>query len=230
LGDFLSQENNFLYEVIHDIKSPLGAIMGLSEIFLKLLSEDLKPNQKDVVNKIHHHAKFTLKLIEDLLDLEKIKRGEFPIQKTPIEIRPFLQNLVQSHQVNSGKKNILVFYNIHKDLLINADELRLQQVMNNLINNAIKFSHKGSIIDITTDDHQGFLYIKVIDRGIGISKEKLPYIFDPFANIGSIPTAHEKGSGIGLSIVKKLMELHGGDIFVESEKDKGSTFVVQLPL
>lgn len=226
----MEKENNFLYEVIHDIKSPLGAIMGLSEIFLKLLSDDLRPNQKDVVSKIHKHAKFTLHLVEDLLDLEKMNRGEFTITKTPINIRPFIENIVQCHQVHAGQKSMLIFHNIHKNMIIPADDLRLQQVLNNLINNAIKFSPKGSIVNIATDDHQGYFYIKIIDTGVGISPDKLQNIFKPFANIGSIPTANEKGSGIGLSIVKKLMELHGGNIHVESEKDKGSTFVVQLPL
>ena len=226
----MENDNHFVYEVIHDIKSPLGAIMGLSEIFLKLLSDDLKPNQKDVVVKIHNHAKFTLNLIEDLLDLEKINRGEFAINKSHLEISPFLQHLVQCHQVHSGQKQILIFHNIHKNITINVDELRLQQVLNNLISNAIKFSPKGSIVNVVTDDYQGCLYIKVIDTGVGISPEKIPDLFKPFANRGTIPTAKEKGSGLGLSIVKKLMELHDGDIFVESEVGKGSTFVVQLPI
>lgn len=226
----LEKDNNFVYEVIHDIKSPLGAIMGLSEIFLKLLSDDLKPNQKDVVAKIHKHAKFTLKLIEDLLDLEKINRGEFTINKSNLEIRPFLQHLVQCHQVHSGQKKILIFHNIHDNITISVDELRLQQVLNNLISNAIKFSPKGSIVNVVTDDYQGYLYIKVIDTGAGIPADKIQDLFTPFANIGSIPTANEKGSGLGLSIVKKLMELHDGDIFIESEVGKGSTFVVQLPI
>jgi len=226
----LEKENNFLYEVIHDIKSPLGAIMGLSEIFIKVLSEDLKPKQTNVIEKIHGHAKFTLQLIEDLLDLEKMKRGEFSINKTPIQIRPFIESVVLCNQVHAGNKNMLVFHNIHLNARLNVDELRLQQIMNNLISNAIKFSHKGSIINIETDDNNGYFYIKVIDQGVEINPEKLKDIFAPFANIGSIPTDHEKGSGLGLSIVKKLLELHGGDIFVESVKDKGSSFVVQLPL
>ncbi len=159
-----------------------------------------------------------------------MNRGEFAINKAPLEIRPFLGNIVQCHQVHAGQKSILIFHNIHRNLTINVDELRLQQILNNLINNAIKFSHNGSIINVVTDEHQGYFYIKVIDTGVGIPPEKLQDLFQPFANIGSIPTAHEKGSGIGLSIVKKLLELHAGDIFVESEKDKGSTFVVQLPL
>ncbi len=226
----MEKDSSFLHEVIHDIKSPLGAIMGLSEIFLKLLSDDLRPNQKDVVCKIHKHAKFTLKLIEDLLDLEKLNRGEFTIQKTTLEIRPLIEATVQSHQVHSGQKGILIFHHIHQNITIPADELRLQQVLNNLINNAIKFSPRGSIINIVTDNHEGYFYIKVIDTGVGIAPDKINDLFKPFAHIGSLPTNHEKGSGIGLSIVKKLLELHGGNIFVESEKDKGSSFVVQLPL
>ncbi len=226
----MEKEHSFLFEVIHDIKSPLGAIMGLSEIFLKLLSDDLKPNQKDVVSKIHKHAKFTLKLIEDLIDLEKMSRGEFTINKAPLEIKPFIESLVQCHQLHSVQKDIHIFQTIHKNMTINVDELRLQQILNNLINNAIKFSPKGSTINISTDDNQGYFYIKIIDQGPGIAPERVQDIFKPFANIGSLPTANEKGSGIGLSIVKKLLELHNGDIFVESEKDKGSTFVVQLPI
>lgn len=226
----MEQENNFLYEVIHDIKSPLGTIMGLSEIFLKLLANDLKPNQQDVIRKIHKHAKFTLKLVEDLLDLETMNKGEFTINKTQIETKPFLENIIQTHQLCCNQKEILILNNIHKNITIKADELRLNQVLNNLITNAIKFSHKGSSINIITDDHLGYLYIKIIDNGVGIPEEKIPYLFKPFANIGSIPTAHEKGSGLGLSIVKKLLELHDGNIFVESQKDKGSTFVVQLPM
>lgn len=226
----LEKDKRFIYQIIHDLKNPLGAILGLSEVFNRILAKNMNENQKDVIRKIHGHSKFALRLIEDLLDLEKLERGDFRVEKQPIEIRSFLQNVINSNQIMAAEKNIMIFMNIHCNMTIMLDIMRFHQILNNLISNAVKFSHIGSTIDIITDDNDGAFFFKVKDRGVGMTDADMENLFEPFAQVSSKPTGNERGAGLGLSIVKKLVELHSGEVYVESEVGKGSTFVLKIPL
>ncbi|MDD5457095.1 MAG: HAMP domain-containing sensor histidine kinase [Candidatus Margulisbacteria bacterium] len=227
MNDVLDKEEIF-NQIIHDLKSPLAAILGLSEVFLRVLAGDLNEKQKEVIKKIGNHGRFALELIEDILDIENISSGKLQIEKTSVALKPFIEDIIQGHIIMAAEKNLQLNVQIPENIMVEVDERRMKQVLNNLINNALKFSHRGSNIDISAREDEHSIYIEVRDFGIGIKKEEIQLLFKPFSQLSNKPTANEKSTGLGLSIVRKLVELHNGEIFVDSEENKGSTFTIKL--
>ncbi|OGI05785.1 MAG: hypothetical protein A2Y40_02870 [Candidatus Margulisbacteria bacterium GWF2_35_9] len=225
----LLQKEEVFHQIIHDLKSPLASVLGLSEIFIRVLSPDLNENQKEVIRKIKKHTQFALELIEDLLEIQNLNVN-FSVDKQLIPIKPLIENAVQGHLIKAAEKNIEIKINTLTDISIPADERRLKQVMDNLISNALKFSHPETQIIISTKIDKEYFHIMITDQGIGIPKEEISNLFQPFSQISSRPTGGEKSTGLGLSIVKKIIELHKGEITIESEEAKGSTFTIKLPL
>ena len=226
----LSNKEEVFHQIIHDLKSPLAAILGLSEIFLKMLSADLKENQKDVVRKIHNHTKFALTLVEDILDVALISSGRLQIVKAPVQAKPYIDSVVHGHIINAAEKTITINVFINHDCIIHIDERRITQVLNNLLSNAIKFSYRGSVIDFVAFQEGDYYFFQVKDKGVGIKETELSQLFKPFSQLSNNPTANEKSTGLGLSIVRNLVDLHQGDIYVESVEGQGSTFTVKIPL
>jgi signal transduction histidine kinase len=229
-GLYMDEQRHLFYSVIHDLKNPIGAIMGLSDIFLKVLSLEMNENQRDVIRKIKSYSEFALTLMEDLLDLESISRGALTIHKEMVDIPTLLQPIIQDNKMRATVKNIILKYELLQPVTLPVDKTRFQQIMNNLLTNAIKFSYPGSVVEISDEVVDGYVLIRIKDTGVGIPEEDFPNLFKPFAPVASIPTANEKKTGVGLSIVKKLVELHQGDVEVTSVVNQGSTFTVKLPL
>lgn len=225
-----SKKEELFHQVIHDLKSPLAAILGLAEIFIRVLSPNLNENQKDVIRKIKTHTQFALELVEDLLEIENLNTGTLKINKEQISLKQIVESSVQGHQIRAEEKNIELSCTVHRDIILLADERRIKQVLNNLISNSLKFSHADTTVRVMTDDNNGKAYIKIIDQGVGIKPEEMEKLFQPFAQISSQPTADEKSTGLGLSIVKKIIDLHDGHIYVESEDGQGSCFTIELPI
>lgn len=234
-GDYYLMDNGLLqkeeifHQIIHDLKSPLASVLGLSEIFIRVLSPDLNENQKEVIRKIKKHTQFALELIEDLLEIQNLNIN-LSINKQPIPIKPLIENVAQGHLIKAAEKNIELTVQIDQDISIPADERRLKQVLDNLISNSLKFSHSGTQVLITSKTDDSFFYIIIKDQGIGIKEDEIKNLFQPFSQISGRPTGGEKSTGLGLSIVKKIVDLHQGEIFIVSEEDKGSTFTIKLPL
>ena len=216
--------------IIHDLKSPLAAITGLSEVFLRMLSSNLNETQKDVIRKISGHARFALDLIEDLLDVERLEGGQLMISKTSVDMRLFLDDIVQAHSIDGAEKNIRIDLNVLGDCRLYTDVRRLKEILNNLVSNALKYSHPETTIVISTFVNGEWCVISVKDQGLGIKVEEIGMLFEPFSQMSNLPTGNEKSTGLGLSIVKHLVALLEGTIQVESVPNKGTTFTLKLPL
>jgi len=226
-------KSDFLATISHELRTPLNGILGPVDILTNLASNTNE--QKELLEIAKISASQMYVIINDILDFTKIESGELTFEKIEFSLQKILKNIFQmiTTQINKKKLKIEVLRDDDiKDTLI-GDPTRLTQILLNLINNAIKFTHKGSIkikISKLSQLNNDFILFQVIDTGIGIEKEKITHLFEPFVQADSSTTRLFGGSGLGLSIVKKLVELQGGKIECQSELNKGSNFSFSLPL
>lgn len=223
-------KNNFLGVVAHDLKSPLSIITGYSELMLMGKSE-LDVKYKDYLEKILDNAENMLGLINDLMDVALIEAGKYKLYYETIDLVLLVKECVENQNFISIRKDINIIFNSELTVLnIRVDKKRILQVMNNLLNNAIKFSNEHSIVNVNLLQRENNVLIKVSDSGIGIPKKDIKKIFEKFSRGSNISKKRIKGAGLGLSICKDIIEMHKGKISVDSEEDKGSTFTISIPL
>lgn len=222
----------FLGDISHELRTPLNGIVGFSEIMLK---KKLPPEKMiDYAQIIYSNSIFMMQLISDILDFAKIETGHFKLRKNYFSLNRLIYDLIviflTDLQIRKKEHIALQFNNGLADGadMVIADEVRLRQVLVNLISNAIKFTEKGSVtVGYTLKDN--FLEFYVKDTGIGIEKEALETIFDRYIQANRKINATYGGSGIGLSIARDIITMHGGKIWVESELQKGTTFYFTIP-
>ena len=224
-------KSEFLTNVSHELKTPMNAIMGYTFLILDNIYGKLTKKQEKVLKKITANSKELLRMIENLLDLSKVNAGKMSLYKEKIKIKDIIQEIIITVEPLLKEKNLSIKKNIEKNLpLIISDKLRLKQILMNIINNAIKFTHQGKItISISKVLSEKVLKISIADEGIGIAKENLDVIFESFRQIDGSITRKYGGTGVGLNLTKKLTELLGGTIEVTSTLNKGSTFTLTLP-
>jgi signal transduction histidine kinase len=222
-------KSEFLANTSHELRTPLTSIIGYSQCVIAELDGPLPEQHKKNVNKILSSGKDLLTLINRILDFSKIESGTLNFHKESLNIKNIIEESVTIIRPMSNEKGLSLITNIESDLpVINADSMRIKQAMINLLSNAVKFTDKG-FIRINAVRNNGNLLISVSDTGIGIAKEDHNTIFEAFRQVdGSV---HRKfgGSGLGLSISKKLIELHNGKLWLESEEGTGTTFSFTLP-
>nr|WP_294897142.1 PAS domain S-box protein [uncultured Pedobacter sp.] len=224
-------KESFVSIMSHEIRTPLNAVIGLSNI---LYDEEKLPSQEDSINLLKFSADNLLNLINDILDFNKIEVGKMELENKRLDIRTLLKDIVDSMRFKIEGKPIKLDYSIDSNIpeLVRGDKTRLYQILVNLINNAIKFTQEGSvkvIIELNPNSTNKIsLNFKVIDTGIGIPADKLGAIFEPFTQAESNTSRKYGGSGLGLSITKKLVNLFGGDISVKSELGVGTEFSFEL--
>lgn len=224
-------KSNFLSVMSHEIRTPLNAIIGSIHI---LKEEEHLKEQEKYINSLDISADNLLNLVNDILDFSKIEEGKINFVEQNINIKELTQNIKQSNyfKANEGQNKIKVMLDDTIPDFIIGDETRLSQILNNLVSNAIKFTKKGLItMSVQVKDigpQKTELEFSVSDTGIGIEKKKLDTIFERFTQADSAITRQYGGSGLGLTIVKKLLQLQGSDIQVESEPGKGSRFFFNL--
>jgi two-component system phosphate regulon sensor histidine kinase PhoR len=227
----LSQmRNDFMGNMTHELKTPIATISLASE----MLRDENVPNEKKNIaglsKMIRDEAQRLSSLVEKVLRMAAFERGNVNLKHKDVNIKTIVRKVVDSYmlQFDSKKAKIMTQYNATDNIVV-GDEMHLQQIISNLIDNALKYSEKNPEISIRTENKNDGIIIAVSDNGIGIEKEYLKHVFEQFYRVptGNIYTV--KGSGLGLNYVKQIAEMHGGKVSVESEKGKGSTFKIFLP-
>lgn len=224
-------KTNFISKVSHELRTPLQAILGYTDILTEGLQGELNYPQKLMVKQIRDGGEKLLSLISQLLDFESVERGDLRIHVEIFNVESVFNYLSQIITPLAMKNNVqLNFVLENKNIQIESDKNIILKVLLNIVSNSIKFSNDGEKVLISVKDLENeFVEFKVQDEGVGISKSNIAYIFDKFWQEDDSITRTYGGVGIGLTLVKKLVTLLGGQITVESKPNKGSTFKVRLP-
>jgi len=230
LAGAVREKNQLLGMAAHDLRNPLGIIVGVVDLLGLELADSLSAENRELFSRVASSAEYMLGLINDMLDYSKIDAGRLVLQLHPVDIAELVRQSVAFNSILANKKAInLRFASERSAPRLNLDPRRIQQVLNNLISNAVKFSHGGSTITVTLQPGPAEVTIAVADQGQGIAAEELGKLFKPFSSTSTRSTDNERSTGLGLAIVRRIVEAHGGRISVESELGRGSTFYLSLP-
>lgn len=221
-------KDEFLATLSHELRTPLNAIMGWAHV-LGQSSGDRSTVQR-AADVIRQNAAAQAQLIEDILDVSRIVGGRLVLDARPVPMRAVIEDAIDALAPASAAKNIQIHRLLADDVQVHGDRDRLQQVVWNLVSNALKFTPKGGRVEVELTDVDGDAAIRVTDSGIGISSDFLPFVFDRFRQADSSMSRRHSGLGLGMAIVRHLVELHGGTVSAESEGEgKGATFRLLLP-
>ncbi len=241
-------KSQFIATMSHELRTPLNSILGFSELLMDEVFGTLTEKQKRHVTNIHNSGSHLLHLINNILDIAKIESGKMELHYEGFAVRQAISEVETVIRPLVDKKRQELIAKISEGVaLIKADKVKFKQILYNLVSNAVKFTPEGGNVFVEADlagegdtylarykdicaKKEGCLRLSVIDTGIGIKKEDHEKIFSEFEQVDSSFSRRYEGTGLGLALTKKLVELHGGDIFVESEEGKGSKFTVVLPL
>jgi len=224
-------KSEFLTNMSHELKTPLNSIIGFSDLLKEEIAGPLNEKQSRYVQFISSSGKNLLNIINDILDLSKAEAGEDDLHIEEFSVDETIKTVISMVLPKTLEKNLKLNYQSeNRTLWITADEGKFRQIMENLLSNAIKFTPAGGSIDITLKQEDTLVTIEVKDTGIGIPEDSLEKIFKPFIQLDSSLSRNFEGTGLGLTLVKKYVEMHGGNIYVESKISEGSTFRFELPL
>jgi signal transduction histidine kinase len=222
-------KSEFLANMSHELRTPLNAIIGFSEVLTDRMFGDLNEKQEEYLKDIYASGTHLLSLINDILDLSKIEAGRMELELTDFHLPTALDNALSLVRERAGRRNIALHTRIDNRLgEIRADERKVRQVILNLLSNAIKFTPEGGRIEVQAAPKDGFVEVSVSDTGVGISPEDQEAVFEEFRQVGTAEKKAE-GTGLGLTLCRKFIELHGGRIWVKSQVGEGSTFTFTIP-
>jgi signal transduction histidine kinase len=224
-------KSEFLANMSHELRTPLNAIIGFSEVLLERMFGELNEKQAEYVEDVLSSGRHLLSLINDILDLSKIEAGRMELVLTPFDLPLALENAVTLVRERASRNGIALEMAVDERLgEFIGDERKIRQILLNLLSNAVKFTPEGGQIGITAMPADGAVEISVSDTGIGIAPEDQEAIFEEFRQVGSHSAGKREGTGLGLALARKFVELHGGKIRVNSQVGKGSTFTFTLPV
>jgi signal transduction histidine kinase len=224
-------KSEFLANMSHELRTPLNAIIGFSEVLLEKMFGEMNEKQEDYLKDIHSSGQHLLSLINDILDLAKVEAGRMELNLTTFDLPAAIDNALTLIRERALRHNIALAAEIDPQLgELNADERKLKQILLNLLSNAVKFTPEGGKIKVGARLAGDMVEIAVTDTGVGIALKDQTIVFEEFKQVGTDYTRKAEGTGLGLALTRKFVELHGGTIRVESELGKGSTFAFTLPL
>lgn len=227
-------KSEFLANMSHELRTPLNSIIGFTEVLEDQLFGTLNEKQLEYLKDIGGSARHLLDLINDILDLSKIEEGKTELELSRFSLRNLTDSVILMFKEKAIKHGISLGVELEEDVEIEADERRIKQVLLNLVSNALKFTPDGGSVNVSARkivrEGKGFVEFLVSDTGIGIKKEDMERLFQPFSQLETPYNKKHEGTGLGLALSKKLVEMHGGNIWCESEFGKGSTFGFSIPI
>nr|WP_239451368.1 PAS domain-containing sensor histidine kinase [Methanosarcina horonobensis] len=224
-------KSEFLANMSHELRTPLNSIIGFSDMLYEQAYGKLTERQLRATENISRSGKHLLNLINDLLDLSKIEAGKLELDYKDFELAAKLKMIQNLLSPIADRKNIKIEVDVERELKrIRADESRFAQIMYNLVDNAIKFSYENGLVKIRARKKGDMVEITVEDTGIGIKLEDQNKLFKPFSQVDNFFSKKFQGTGLGLSLVKQIVYLHGGYVWFRSNSDKGSTFAFVIPI
>ena len=223
-------KSEFLASMSHELRTPLNTILGFSELLSELNAGPLNEKQKRFLTHIQHDATHLLALINDILDLSKIEAGRLELRLEEFPMAVAAAEVLTSIRPLAVTKGISLESQLDTELVLQADRLRFKEILYNLLSNAIKFTPSGGRVWLASSVAEGSVCMQVRDTGIGIASEDQQEIFESFRQVSATTKGVREGTGLGLAITKRLVEHHGGRIWLESELGKGSSFFFTLRL
>jgi two-component system, sensor histidine kinase and response regulator len=225
------EKTHFLSVAAHDLRNPLTIIYTTADLITEELKEKTSEETIEFLEMIKQSSKFMRDLLEELLDVSIIDSGNLSIYLEPVDIMELIRNNVSLNRVIAGRKQITVEFTPLKDLpVLQLDRKKIEQVFNNLISNAIKYSYPQSRVTIDSMRENGNLIISVHDTGQGIPPAEMDKLFKPFPRLSVKTTSGESSTGLGLVIVRKIVEAHHGKVWAESQLNIGTTFSISIPI
>ncbi len=223
-------KSQFLANMSHELRTPLNAILGYTELIVDNIYGEVPEKMLGVIERVEHNGRHLLGMINDVLDLSKIEAGQILLMLDSYSMKDIVDTVVIGLESLSNEKNLALAVDVAPDLPIGkGDEQRIAQVLMNLVGNAIKFTDEGTV-SVRVGTTNGSFQVAVSDTGVGISEFDKQHIFDEFQQADSSSTREKGGTGLGLAIAKRIIHLHGGQVWVESELGEGSTFTFTLPI
>jgi two-component system, NtrC family, sensor kinase len=223
-------KSEFLANMSHELRTPLNAIIGFSEVLSERMFGELNEKQEEYLKDIHASGQHLLSLINDILDLSKIEAGRMELELTDFDLPTALDSALTLVRERAGRRSITLQTSVDDRLgEVHADERKIRQVVLNLLSNAIKFTPEGGRIEVAAAPKDGLVEVSVSDTGVGIAPEDQEAVFEEFRQVGTAARKVE-GTGLGLTLCRKFVELHGGRIWVKSELGAGSTFTFTIPV
>jgi len=223
-------KSEFLANMSHELRTPLNAIIGFSEVLQERMFGEMNEKQAEYVGDIHESGRHLLSLINDILDLSKVEAGRMELDLARFDVPSAIGNALTLMRERASRHFVTLRSAVPEGIgEITADERKFKQILLNLLSNAVKFTPEGGRVDVRASRENGRIEIAVTDTGIGIAPEDHEAVFEEFKQLGKDYTKKSEGTGLGLALTRKFVELHGGSIRVESTPGKGSTFTFTLP-
>ncbi|MEK7017580.1 MULTISPECIES: sensor histidine kinase [Bacillus] len=220
------KRKEFLANVSHELRTPLSYIKGYSEAILDGVAKG--PQQEKVTQLIHKEAGRMQRLVHDLLDLAQLEGEHFPLKKQPIVFSQLIEDVLDTYELQFIEKKIRISTNLNPEIIVMIDEDRMQQVLHNVLDNAIRYTNQNGDIIITLKQIDDYCELHIKDTGIGIDREHLENLGERFYRVDKARSRQHGGTGLGLAIVRQIVHIHDGEWRIESEKGKGTTVIIKL--
>jgi signal transduction histidine kinase len=224
-------KNEFIATASHELRTPLTSIRGYVDLLLLGTLGSLSQAQNDFLKVVKNNVARLVELIDDLLDVSKVEAGELRLRREPLDMSEVLYEVGESLYSQFSERSISLAIDVAQGLpKVVADRSRVRQIVVNLVSNACKYTPEGGHVDLVLSNGGDKLRVDVRDTGVGITEEAQPHIFTPFFRADNPLRDQVGGTGLGLNITKRLVELHGGEIWFETSQGRGTTFSFTLPL